>query len=160
MTDDADALFTACLQDLHAGERLLGDRLPAVTQHAVASALKAALSAHVRDCAESAGDLARYGRDLDGPDNLWMAGICDDADRDTRSTAPGALLDTALIGAIRKSTAARAVSYDTAIALADVLAIDRVPLDRAKARSVALDQSLLALLPGIAALGKSAQTSS
>ena len=53
-----------------------------------------------------------------GPENLWMAGILDDAHRDTQQTQPGRLLDIALIGAIRKAKAAEIVSSETAIALA------------------------------------------
>jgi len=157
---DADALFTTCLQDLAAGERMLADALPGIADGAADETLQVLLLAHVAACRDSVAGLSTYGRDLDGPENVWMAGICDDARRDSATTAHGALLDTALIGAIRKATAARSVSYDTAIAMTDVLAIDPAALRDAKARSAALDQALLALLPGTAALGKSAHTSS
>lgn len=160
MTGDSDALFTTCLQDLAAGERMLGKALPGIAECAADERLQVLLLAHVAACRDSAAGMANYDRDLDGPDNLWMTGICDDARRDTETTKHGPLLDTALIGAIRKATGARAVSYDTAIAMAEVLAIDPTALIDAKARSLALDQALLALLPGTAALGKSAQTSS
>ena len=44
-----------------------------------------------------------------------MAGIADDARRDTKSVEKGPLLDAAIVGAIRKAKAAQIVSYDTAI---------------------------------------------
>lgn len=159
-TDSADALFETCLQDLAAGERMLAGHLPGIAGHAASADLREALESYAAACGGNAEALATYGRDLDGPDNLWMAGIRDDAVRDTQTTASGALLDTALIGAIRKATAAAAVSYDTAIAVARVIGEDAGPLERAQRRAIACDQALLALLPGTAALGKSAQTSS
>ena len=56
---------------------------------------------------------------LDGaPENLWMTGILNDADRDAQSHQRGPLLDTALIGALRKAKAAEIVSIETAMALA------------------------------------------
>ncbi len=68
-----------------------------------------------------ADTLRGTGEDLDGPPNLWMAGILDDAERDTRSIAAGPFPDVALIGAIRKAKAAEIVSYETAVATAETL---------------------------------------
>ena len=112
------ALLHVAAQDLRAGKRLLAERLPALADAATDADLArligdgATLAERQRDRIDAAGDLA------DGPDNLWMAGILDDADRDARSHQPGVLLDVALIGAVRKAKAAEIVSHETAVALA------------------------------------------
>lgn len=50
--------------------------------------------------------LAELGATARGAANLWMAGIADDALRDTHTIRPGRLLDPAIIGAVRKALAA------------------------------------------------------
>ena len=56
--------------------------------------------------------------DVTDPENLWLNGILNDGERDTRPTQPGRLLDIALIGAIRKAKAAEIMPSETVIALA------------------------------------------
>jgi hypothetical protein len=92
------------------------------------------------------------GFDLAGDPNLWMAGIIDDAERDTRSIEPGALLDTALIGAVRKAVAADAVSLETALALANAQAMRTVAeqLEAMRDRAGATDRALCGLLLEVA----------
>ena len=116
----AQALLTVAMQDLHAGAGMLAARLPEIARRA-GGRLAERLDATAKAAEHRADALAATGRGMDGPDNLWMAGVLDDADRDIRSTAEGNLLDTALIGAIRKALAAEIVSYDTAMALAAAL---------------------------------------
>jgi ferritin-like metal-binding protein YciE len=95
--------------------------LPTVIKHANAPKLAVALR-DAREQADAAiATLAETGRHEGGARNLWMAGIADDARRDTRSVERGPLLDAAIIGAIRKAKAAQIVSYDTAIAVAAAL---------------------------------------
>lgn len=117
-TDTADALVDVCVQDLYAGKRLLAKRLPRLARAASDDALRVLLEEAADAAGEQARRLAATGVAGGGPRNIWMTGILDDAARDTRSVAPGALLDVALIGAIRKACAAEIVSNDTAIALA------------------------------------------
>lgn len=111
------ALLHVALQDLRAGKALLAERLPALQDAATDARLVATIA--------SLCDHAAAGRERldalnagEGPNNLWMRGILDDADRDARSHLPGAILDVALVGALRKACAAEVVSFDTAVALA------------------------------------------
>lgn len=120
-TASRDDLLQVCIQDLYAARVLGAQRLGAVS--AAAGPVLARLVARLqRELAGEAEQLERSGTDLAGPENLWMAGIMDDAERDTRSIAPGALLDTAIVGAVRKAIAADAVSLETAVVLARALA--------------------------------------
>ena len=141
------ALLHVALQDLRAGKALLVERLQAL-QDAASDARLAAVIADVRDHA-TAGcrrlDALNAGG---GPDNLWMRGILDDADRDARSHLPGAILDVALVGALRKACAAEIVSFDTAVALARSEASGMVVvLEGLRAETIADDAALKALLP-------------
>lgn len=117
-TDSRDALLTTCIQDLFAGETLIAERLPGVARNARDSEVRGELDGIVATARERADLLAGTGRHEAGPPNLWMTGILDDAERDVEATAKGPLLDTAMIGAIRKAVAANRVSYETALALA------------------------------------------
>lgn len=112
------ALLHVALQDLHAGKRAQVERLPAICEAAHDPALRALLSAEIARAAAQAERLAGVGGDMEGPANLWIAGVLDDAERDARSDAPGPLLDVALVGAVRKAKAAEIVSAETSIALA------------------------------------------
>ncbi len=113
------ALLHIALQDLHAGKRAQAERLPAIADAARDPALRALLEAEAARAGSQAERLAAGG-DMGGPDNLWIAGILDDAERDARSHQPGPLLDIALVGAVRKAKAAEIVSGETALALARV----------------------------------------
>ena len=117
-TASAAALLHAAAQDLHAGKRDAAARLPAIARAARDPALVGVLSAEADRAAAQAARLEGTGLDPSGPRNLWMAGVLDDAERDSRSTEPGRLLDIALVGAIRKAKAAEIVSSETALALA------------------------------------------
>jgi len=122
-TKTKDQLLRACIQDLHAARRVAVERLPGIA--AAAGAELAPVLRTIRD--DFAAEAKRFeatDHDLDGPENLWMAGVMDDAERDTRSIVRGPLLDTALIGAIRKGLAADVVSLETGIAVAGALGKD------------------------------------
>lgn len=110
-------LLETCFQDLSAARRLAAARLPLVIA-AAGGELAPLLKSLRQDYADEAERFEKTGYDLDGPENLWMAGIMDDAERDTKTIAPGPLLDTALIGAARKAVAADEVSLETAVAVA------------------------------------------
>jgi ferritin-like metal-binding protein YciE len=120
-TESPSQLLQVCVQDLHAGCRAVQARLPGIASHAEDAQLRATLGELSETASQRAARLAATGCSIEGPENLWMAGILDDAERDTRSIAPGELLDLALVGAVRKALAAEDVSIETAIALADRL---------------------------------------
>lgn len=118
LTSSRAALLHVALQDLRGGKTLLIDRLPMLADAATDTGLRETIE---RDRANARRHAARLDEmaDLDGaPANLWMGGILDDADRDANSHQPGAILDTALVGALRKAKAAEIVSIETALALA------------------------------------------
>jgi ferritin-like metal-binding protein YciE len=81
-----------------------------------------------------------------------MAGILDDAERDTRATQPGRLLDIALVGAIRKAKAAEIVSSETAMALAEALsdATIATAVSANRAEEIATDRALKDVLVRLA----------
>lgn len=120
-TETSQDLLTACIQDLYAGERDIAARVPAVAAQARDHALRTALGRIVAQAQSHVGKLEGSERAKGGPENIWITGILDDAERDTRTITPGPLLDIAMIGAVRKALAAKRVSYETAIAVAIVL---------------------------------------
>ncbi len=85
---------------------------------------------------------------MEGPSNLWMNGILDDAERDASQTQRGRLLDIALTGAIRKAKAAEIVSSETALRLATELGLDDIVLavEANRQDEIAADRRLKACL--------------
>ena len=144
-------LMETCVQDLYAARRLAAERLSAVVE-AAGPQLAPMLEEMRRDYAAEAGQFEATDYDLDGPENLWMAGIMDDAERDTQTIAQGPLLDTALIGAVRKALAADEVSLETAVAVAKSLGRqdDGQLLEKMRGRSRTHDGSLQRLLHQVA----------
>lgn len=148
-----EELLQLYLWDLYAGCLLVERRLPAIAGRAS----DADWRTEVRALAETAGlraqrmHAASAGGVEDGPDNLWMRGIMDDADRDTRNISVGPPLDLAMIGALRKAIAAELASIRTAKAIAVRLdadaALQALTLNEAQLRSAdaTLDQRLEAL---------------
>lgn len=147
----ASLLHTA-VEDLYAGKLDAAARLPRLAEAAAASALAALLRDEADHAAEQARRLAEVAGELGRPKNLWMAGVLDDAERDTRQTQSGALLDIALIGAVRKAKAAEIVSSETAIALARRLDDPTIlaAVERNRAEEIATDRALKALLDDLA----------
>jgi ferritin-like metal-binding protein YciE len=145
------ALLQACVQDLYAARQVAMERQPCVTRKA-GPELTVLLEELTANLAEEAERFESTDISLEGPENLWMAGVMDDAERDTRSIARGALLDTALIGAVRKGVAADAVSLETAIAVARSLGREDIAalVEAMRARSSRHDGSLRAMLDKIA----------
>ncbi|WP_305097615.1 DUF892 family protein [Croceibacterium aestuarii] len=149
-TASQDELLRVCVQDLHAARRTAADRLPGVTRHA-GTELAEKLGRLGADFADEAERFEASGLSLDGPDNIWMAGVMDDAERDTRSIEPGPLLDIALIGALRKGIMADAVSLETALELAQVLGQQELAasLQEMRERAGSSDAAMAALLRDI-----------
>lgn len=144
-------LLQACIQDLHAARQVAVERMPCVIGEA-GQDLAALLDALRTTYAEQAQQFEGTDISLEGPKNLWMAGVMDDAERDTRSIVPGVLLDTALIGALRKGVAADSVSLETAIAVARSLEREEIArlTERMREHSGDHDGRLRALLQEIA----------
>lgn len=114
----AASLLHVALEDLHVGKAAQADRLPGIAAKCSDPALADLLAAESARCGAQGARIRDAGVKVASPKNCWMAGILDDAERDTRQTQPGRLLDIALVGAIRKAKAAEIVSSETAIALA------------------------------------------
>jgi ferritin-like metal-binding protein YciE len=117
-TSSAAALLHVALQDLHAGKKAQAVRLASLASQCRDTTLIALMDAEARRAAVQAARIRAVAANVTGPENLWMAGILDDAERDTQQTQSGRLLDIALVGAIRKAKAAEIVSSETAMALA------------------------------------------
>ena len=129
VTKTARDLLIVALQDLRDAESAWTERGHKLMDSAGAplrSFLKADMARSKAQSALLKDLLASLGEDEEGDDNIWLRAILDDAARDTRSTATGPLLDTALIGAFRKGKQAERVSYETALALASRLELDEV----------------------------------
>ena len=118
LTETAPALLHVALQDLHGGKIMQSERLPAIASRCGDEALIDLIRAEASRADAQAKRLVDAGAQTDGDPNIWMAGIIDDAGRDTRTTQPGRLLDIAIVGAVRKAKAAEIVSSETAMALA------------------------------------------
>jgi len=146
------ALLLDAVQDLLDAERAIVERLPKVRGHAHDNELRLLLegdathsAAQVKALREIADSLGAKGS---GAANVWARAILDDAERDTRTVAPGPLLDVALIGAIRKLKQAERVSYETAIALARAQGDDALAATLTEYRDSeeTVDDTLAALL--------------
>lgn len=125
-------LLRLCLWDLYAGCRAAARRLPQVASNAADADWRAEVgalpeAARLRAQRMHAVMTAHFGAraDDEGPGNLWMQGILDDAERDTRTIPQGRLLDLAMIGAVRKAIAAELASIRTAKAIAIRLGHDQ-----------------------------------
>lgn len=121
MTSTDQDLLTTCVQDLHAGCTAFAERFPPLIRMIARTDLRDNFHELVAHAAERQQRLERMKEAPEGPANLWMAGMIDDAERDSRTIMPGRLLDIALIGAVRKALVAELVSHETAILLADEL---------------------------------------
>jgi ferritin-like metal-binding protein YciE len=110
-------LLELCLWDIHAGCRDSAERLPQIVIYATDARLRTKLGACIYGANSRAQNISNVAKSPGGPENLWMAGILNDAQRDTRSIKEGQLLDIALIGAIRKALASEQASTKTALAL-------------------------------------------
>jgi len=148
------ALLIVAVQDLFDGERAWAERLPAIAAKA-GDGLARFLAQEPPRAAAQAERLraiaAHRGAEPADAPNLWLRAILDDAERDTRTVAAGALRDIALAGAFRKAKQSERVSYETAIGLAracgDAPAADA--LTRSRDEEAAADAWLA---PALAAL--------
>ena len=150
-TASAASLLHAAVQDLHAAKRLQVERLPKIAE-AAGEELGRLIGEEIARAAEQARRIEAAEVDTAGPANLWMAGILDDAERDSTSHQAGRLRDIALVGALRKGKAAEIVSSETALALAeetgDSALAEVVRANREE--EIATDRALKALLAALA----------
>ena len=120
-TDTPRALLIVALQDLYDAELAWIER-SAELQRNASYRIGTYLAEEARAAQAQAGRLTSASTALDGevegPPNIWLRAILDDAARDADTIAPGPLRDTALVGAFRKGKQAERVSYETAIGLA------------------------------------------
>lgn len=151
-TKTKQELLEVCIWDLAEGCRALVERLPGVARHASDAPLRTDFDRAVGEARERAARLDALIDKSNGPENLWMAGILDDAERDTESVAPGELLDVAMIGAIRKAFHAEVASIHTAQAMARACFDDAAQdaLDRNLAELEERDGALFAALARVA----------
>lgn len=152
-TASAAALLHVALQDLHAGKAIQVERLGGLVEAVRDAELKALLADELGRASVQRDRLTALADVSGAPENLWMQGVLDDAERDTESHLSGLLVDVAVIGAVRKAKAAEIVSSETAIALAATEAPAMLEALRAnRAEEIATDQALrerlLALVGG------------
>ncbi|TKD51552.1 DUF892 family protein [Sphingomonas baiyangensis] len=142
-TDSLAALLHVALEDLHSGKTTQALRLPGLAAKCSDRTLVAVVTTEAARVAVQARRIAERVK-MASPRNLWIAGILDDAERDTRQILSGPLLDIALIGAIRKAKASEIVSHETAVALArrinisDLLAVT----EELRTEDIAADRAL------------------
>jgi ferritin-like metal-binding protein YciE len=148
------ALLIVALQDLHDAELTWIERSAELQRNAsyrtgtyLAEEARAAQAQARR--LESA--IAALDGDVQGPRNIWLRAILDDAARDAETIAAGPLRDTALVGAFRKGKQAERVSYETAIGLARRLNNDALvrTLTVSRDEEARTDAALVILLDGI-----------
>lgn len=161
--DDAASLrelLELYLWDLYAGCRTIAGRLPQVASHAADADWRTEMGALPEAAWLRAQRMHAVRTELSAepeagedhcPDNLWMQGILDDMDRDTRAMPCGRALDLAMAGALRKAIAAELASIRTAKAIAVRLghreAVQALSVNEAELRGDegTLDQRLMML---------------
>lgn len=127
--EDMRGLLVMALQDLFDAETAMVQRLGVVHAHASDDDLRTIIAQDKARSAEQRAVLGELARDLDAAPgeatNIWLRAILDDADNDAATIARGPLRDIALAGALRKGKQSERVSYETAIALAAQLGLEK-----------------------------------
>lgn len=156
--EDSGALLLMALRDLHDAEMAMAGRSAKLHGDCEDGELRGLIAEDGARSERQAGDLAEIARSLGaephGPANIWLRAILDDADNDARTIAAGPLRDIALVGALRKAKQSERVSYETALALAEAMALDeaaetlRIIRDEEAAADEALAGVLVRLCAG------------
>lgn len=159
--EDSRALLLMALRDLHDAEMAMAGRPAKLRGNSEDGELKRFIAEDGARSERQAGELAAIARSLGaephGAANIWLRAILDDADNDARTIAAGPLRDIALTGALRKGKQSERVSYETALALAEAMALDeaaaklRTIRDEEAAADEALARVLEKLCAGLAA---------
>lgn len=153
-TDTPRALLIVALQDLHDAETAWTEHAPDLQRNA-SYRIAAYLAEEARTAQVQAERLksaiATLDGNVDGPRNIWLRAILDDAARDADTIASGPLRDTALLGAFRKGKQAERVSYETAIGLARRMNLDEIvrTLTVSRDEEARTDAALVILLDAI-----------
>lgn len=149
-TKTPKALLLVAVQDLHDAESAWIERIDAFAQKTEALgdflAGQKTRSTAQRDRLKAiAGQLDG---EVQGPANIWLRAILDDADRDCATIVAGPLRDIAVVGAFRKGIQSERVSYETAIGLAGKLDYGKTAdaLTRSRDEEAAADDELARLL--------------
>jgi ferritin-like metal-binding protein YciE len=124
-TSTTAELFIVAIQDLLDAKQAWIERSDALGEHAGKGIMTFLADQHSQ--AETHTQrltevLRERGAALQGPPNIWLRAILDDATRDAKTIMAGELRDIALCGAFRKGKQSERVSYETAIHLAGRLA--------------------------------------
>ena len=150
-TSTAADLFVVAIQDLLDAKQGWIERSGALSERA-GRGIKTFLAdehARAQTHAQRLIELLRErGAALNGPPNIWLRAILDDATRDAATIRAGGLRDIALCGAFRKGKQSERVSYETAIHLAERLgdAQARATLNACREEEVEADARLEQLL--------------
>ncbi len=153
-TDTPHALLRVAMQDLYDAE-LAWIEWSAELQPNASYRINAYLADEARTARAQADRLTAaleaIDGDVDGPPNIWLRAILDDAARDADTILAGPLRDIALVGAFRKGKQAERVSYETAIALARRLNLDAIVLSLTLSRDeeARIDAALVILRDAI-----------
>lgn len=150
-------LLVLAIQDLHDGERAWQERIAELRSHIADEDLASFAGRQAELSAGQAARLEKIADDLkvaaQAAENIWLRAILDDARRDTEMIERGPLLDTALIGAMRKGIESERVSYETAIHVAVAIGMAEAAalLEQTHGEELAADARLAALIQRIAA---------
>jgi ferritin-like metal-binding protein YciE len=153
--ETARALLVMALEDLLDGEAALVERLGKVADASSDAELKRLIMEdRDRSAAQRqhlASNLESLDEDAAGSTNVWLRAILDDADNDAATIAEGPLRDIALVGALRKAKQSERVSYETALALADRLDLQKISRDlrRHRDEEQAADEALAGKLAAL-----------
>lgn len=148
-TETTEALLLVAVQDLYDAETAWTERLD---EFAAKTGIGEFIAGQRERCATQRDRLAEIaptlGGDPEGPDNIWLRAILDDAARDCATIVAGPLRDIAVVGAFRKGIQSERVSYETAIGLAGKLGYDKTAaaLTLSRDEEAATDDALAALL--------------
>jgi ferritin-like metal-binding protein YciE len=148
------ALLIVALQDLHDAELAWIERSADLQRNAsyrTGTYLAEEARAAQAQAERLKSAIAALDGDVQGPRNIWLRAILDDAARDADTIAPGPLRDTALVGAFRKGKQAERVSYETAIGLARRMNCDALvrTLTISRDEEARTDAALVILLDAI-----------
>jgi ferritin-like metal-binding protein YciE len=153
-TDTPRALLIVALQDLHDAELAWMERAAELQRNAsyrIGTYLAEEARAAQAQAERLAAAIAALNGEVEGPPNIWLRAILDDAARDADTIAAGPLRDIALVGAFRKGKQAERVSYETAISLARRMNLDAMlpPLVTSRDEEARTDAALVILLDAI-----------
>ena len=148
-TETPEALLLVAVQDLHDAETAWTERLAGFAEKTGIGDFIAGQQTRSATQRERLGEIAQaLGGDTEGPENIWLRAILDDADRDCATIVAGPLRDVAVVGAFRKGIQSERVSYETAIGLASKLGYAKTAdtLTLSRDEEAAADDELARLL--------------